>query len=34
MTIISPNFRIFEAFLAISLTDKPVDQSIHGYAFT
>ena len=34
MTVLPPNIRIFAFFLVISLTDKPVDQSIHAYALT
>ena len=34
MTVLPPNIRIFAFFLVISLTDKPVDQSIRVYALT
>ena len=34
MIILPPNIRIFPIFLAISKTDKPVNQSIQAYALT
>ena len=34
MIILPPNIQIFPVFLAISTTDKPVNQSIHAYALT
>ena len=34
MIILPPNIRIFQFFLAISTTDKPVNRSIKAYSLT
>ena len=34
MAISPPNIRIFQGFLAIISTDKPVNRSKHAYALT
>ena len=34
MIILPPNIRIFPVFLAVSLTEKPVNRSIYAYALT